>query len=166
MNFKSKIIDFQNTAEKDFEKNKNIVTTFKFLLALLLFFGSTIFAAFTLPFRFVLKQFVQKDKNFKIHKGNNSNIDQLLKEELVLIDFWAEWCGPCVMMNSIIKDFAETSKGIKVVKVNADLNMETLKKFNVRGLPHFLLVENGKEIKRFAGAMTLHDLNKFCFDGK
>ncbi|WP_062056201.1 thioredoxin family protein [Aquimarina longa] len=117
----------------------------------------------TLPFRVIHKQF-SKNKNLKRIIGNNKNIeDQLKVDQLVLIDFWAEWCGPCIMMNPIIDEFSKNSEIIKVIKVNADLNMETLKKINVKGLPHFLLIDNGKEIKRYAGSMTLSDLNKFCF---
>lgn len=165
MKLRNQIINFQNSAEKEFNEKKNIITCIKFLLALLLFFGSTIFAGLTLPFRVLIKQFSKKSKKSKVYVGHNQNIDELLKkEELVLIDFWAEWCGPCVMMNSVIKEFSEVSQHIKVIKINADMNMKTLKRFNVRGLPHFLLIANGKEIKRHAGPMTLKDLNEFCFN--
>ena len=53
------------------------------------------------------------------------------------------------MMNSIIKKFALESKSTKVAKVNADLNKKIMETYNVRGLPQFILFENGKEIKRF-----------------
>lgn len=69
----------------------------------------------------------------------------------MLIDFWAEWCGPCLVMNPIIEEFSINTSKVQVVKINADLNMKTLKKLNVRGLPHFLLYKNGKEVNRYAG---------------
>jgi len=46
--------------------------------------------------------------------------------------------------------------------VNADLNKKIIEKYQVRGLPQFVLIENGEEIKRFSGAMTMNDLNRFC----
>lgn len=164
MKFRDRVIDFQNSAERDFEKKKNISTFFRFVLAMVVFFSSTIIAAMTLPFRLLIKLFHKKGNNPEIQTGTNQNIDELLeKKGLILIDFWAEWCGPCVMMNPTIQEFANVSKNIQVVKINADLNMNALKKFNVRGLPHFLLFKDGHEISRRAGSMTLSDLNVFCF---
>jgi thioredoxin len=86
----------------------------------------------------------------------------LAKEKLVLIDFWAEWCGPCIMMNSTIEKFATESKNVKVLKVNADLNRKLVSRFRIKGLPQFILMKNGKEVKRYAGSMTISDLNNFC----
>ena len=58
--------------------------------------------------------------------------------------------------------FASESKNIRVAKVNADLNKKIIEKYQIKGLPLFVLIENGKEIKRFAGAMTKNDLIRFC----
>ncbi len=158
-----KIIKYQNEAERNFESTKNISTILNYIIAFVLFIFSTFIAAMTFPFRYYYKIFFKNNNDSKIIQFKEKNFDNILnKEELLLIDFWAEWCGPCVMMNSIIEKFASESKNVKVVKVNADLNRKMVELYQVRGLPQFILIENGKEINRFAGAMTLSDLNIFC----
>ena len=162
-----KIIKYQNDSEKNFEQKKNIKTIINYVIALILFILSTIISAFTFPLRFVYKKTIRRNSDSKIIKLNARNIDSVLKKEkLVLIDFGAEWCGPCLMMNSAMEKFATESKGIRITKVNADLNWKLLNKFKIKGLPQFILIKNGQEIKRHAGAMTIFELTKFCNDGE
>jgi thioredoxin 1 len=160
-----KIIEYQNQSEINFEKTKNSSTISNYIVAFVLFILSTIIAGLTLPIRYIYKKIFKNPNDSEILELDEKNFETTLKKEkLILIDFWAEWCGPCIMMSSIIEKFASESKNIKVTKVNADFNKKIVEKYQIRGLPQFILIKNGKEIKRFAGAMTKSDLIKFCDD--
>mgnify|MGYP006421986789 CR=1 FL=1 len=163
MTITEEIIKYQNNSEKEFEEEKNIRTIVNYICAIILFFLSTVVAAFTFPTRFIYKKLIRINSDSEIIHLTEKNIDSMLeKEKLILIDFWAEWCGPCLFMNSTIEKFAAESNNVKVAKVNADSNRKLVNRFQIKGLPQFILMRNGKEIKRYAGSMTISDLNKFC----
>ncbi|MBR2525293.1 thioredoxin [bacterium] len=78
----------------------------------------------------------------------------LQSQTLVLVDFWATWCGPCKKLSPVLDEIAKIYEGkLKVVKVNADENKETLKENSVSGLPSLLLFKEGIAVERMAGLM-------------
>lgn len=87
-------------------------------------------------------------------KLTKENFETTLKDNrLVLVDFWAEWCGPCRMLNPIMKNIEEKYKGKVVIgKVNADEDLDLSVKFSVRSIPTVLIVKDGEVVERFAGA--------------
>ena len=94
------------------------------------------------------------------------NYDEILSSELpVLIDFYADWCGPCKMMAPIVDEIAESfGDKIKVGKVNADENASICVKYDIMSIPNILLIKNGELIKRFVGVtakeVIVDEINK------
>ena len=96
-------------------------------------------------------------------KFTDSNFDgEVVKSKLpVLVDFWAEWCGPCRLMGPILDELAPAyADRLKVGKVNVDENPDTPSHFGVMNIPTMILFKNGKEAERIVGALSKADLQK------
>tara|TARA_B110001452_G_scaffold103231_1_gene85657 strand:+ start:506 stop:832 length:327 start_codon:yes stop_codon:yes gene_type:complete len=88
--------------------------------------------------------------------------DVLQSDTPALVDFWAEWCGPCKMIAPILNEVADEYAGkIKICKVNVDDNPETAAKFNVRGIPTLLVFKNGTVEATKVGALSKAQLVQF-----
>ncbi len=86
---------------------------------------------------------------------NDKNFNQRLKGKLVLVDFWAEWCGPCKVMSPILNEVAaESNNEFLVAKVDVDKNQPLAQKYNVRSIPTLVAYRNGKEVARYVGIKT------------
>ena len=87
-----------------------------------------------------------------------SKFNDFIKEGTVLIDFFADWCMPCVMMGPIVDEMGEKFKGkIKVGKVNIEDNREIAQKFGVMSIPNFIVFKNGEVVEQFMGGMSADD---------
>jgi len=93
---------------------------------------------------------------------DTSFADDVLNSELpVMVDFWAEWCGPCKMIAPIVEDLAEDYSGKMVfAKVDVDSNPETAMKYGVRGIPTLLLFSGGSPVDQVVGAVAKGELVK------
>lgn len=73
---------------------------------------------------------------------------------LVMVDFWADWCGPCRMLGPVVEQLAEEYEGrVLIGKVNVDQEMELARQFYIRSIPTVVLLKDGREIERKVGVM-------------
>ena len=88
--------------------------------------------------------------------------DVLKSGETVLVDYWAEWCGPCKMIAPVLEEIAGTYAGkIKIAKMDVDANQEVPAKYGIRGIPTLILFKNGEEVAKKVGAMSKSQLTAF-----
>ena len=99
----------------------------------------------------------------KVLKVNNDNFkDEVLKSTIpVIVDFNADWCGPCKMLGPILESVAESRDDMKFVSVNIDDEDDLAAKYDVFSIPCLVYIKDGKEIKRNVGLLSKSDLEKF-----
>jgi len=86
--------------------------------------------------------------------------DIILSDKLILVDFWAEWCGPCKQIGPILEQISDEKKDtINILKLNIDENPETPQKYGVRGIPTLMLFKEGKLIDTKVGSLPKSSLN-------
>ena len=84
-------------------------------------------------------------------KLNESNFDQIIMNQTVLVDFYADWCGPCRMVSPIVDEISEEMPNVPVGKVNVDDSGELANRFAVMSIPTLIIFEGGKEKARIVG---------------
>jgi len=101
----------------------------------------------------MLKRVIQPLNNKTIELSDYNFSTEINKNKIVVVDFWAPWCGPCKMISPVIEQLASEYAG-KVVfaKLNVDNNQRTAQRYNVQGIPTLLLFKDGQLIDRLVGA--------------
>ncbi|MBQ8210735.1 MAG: thioredoxin [Clostridia bacterium] len=84
--------------------------------------------------------------------SNNFENEVLNSDKKVLVDFWASWCGPCMMVSPIVDEIAQERTDIKVCKVNVDEEPELAQAFGIESIPALFVVENGEVVNHMVGA--------------
>jgi thioredoxin 1 len=137
------------------------------ILGFLIFQLTNLFAQLRWPFsafaRFIKSFYpVPPDQPIPV---NETKLQKLLVgDQPVLVDFWTEWCGPCIMMEGSLKEFAKQYEGKFVVaKVDATINPKLTKKYNVMGYPTLLLFFDGEELGQITGSLNFTWIVRFVY---
>ena len=91
---------------------------------------------------------------------NNFEDEVLNSDKTVLIDFYADWCGPCKMQSPVVDQIAEERADIKVGKVNVDDNPELAEKYEIMSIPTLLVIKNGAVTKQFVGLTSKSEIEE------
>ena len=99
-------------------------------------------------------------EKMEVLEVTSKNFEQevLKSEKTVLIDFYADWCGPCKMLSPIVEQVAQENKDIKVVKINIDQEQDTAIKYEIMSIPTLVVIKNGNETNRSVGLIGKSDI--------
>lgn len=89
--------------------------------------------------------------------GNKDNFDSLVSEGVVVVDFFANWCGPCRMLGPVLEELSD----VKVVKIDVDQEEDLARRFGVMSIPALYLFKDGKQVDNKVGFMPLEDLKEW-----
>lgn len=92
------------------------------------------------------------------HLESSEDFTDLVKEGKVLVDFYADWCGPCKMLSPIVDEVAKEMNEIKVVKVNVDEAQDLAMNYQVMSIPTLVVIKDGKEAKRSVGLIDKSEI--------
>lgn len=95
-----------------------------------------------------------------VHLENANDFEKEVQGDLVIVDFYADWCGPCQMLAPVLEQF-DKELPVKIVKINTDFVPEIARMFRVMSIPTLLLFKDGKFVKRDLGYMPIERLREF-----
>ena len=101
-----------------------------------------------------------KEENMSVLDVTNSNFEEevLKSEKTVLVDFYADWCGPCQMLSPIVDEVANEREDIKVCRINVDNEQDLAIKYDVMSIPTLVVIKNGQEVNRTVGLVDKNEI--------
>jgi len=114
-----------------------------------------------------LEEMIKQQNQPQIKPGiidlNNSNFTETISSENpTLVDFWAEWCGPCKMMHPVFESLSNKYPKIKFARVNVDQNQNIAMKFSVQSIPMFIMFKSGQIVDKMMGAVGAPGIHMIC----
>ncbi len=96
--------------------------------------------------------FKKGEKMAVLHINQNEFEQVVLKNDLVVVvDFYADWCGPCQMLGPVLEEISENNPALVIVKINVDDNMELCSKYHITSIPNVMIFKKGEVIDKFVG---------------
>lgn len=96
-----------------------------------------------------------------IMRANENNFSELISGELVLVDFFANWCGPCKMLSPVLESLASERDNIKIVKVDVDECSQLARTYGIMSIPTLILFKNGKQVSVKNGFMPANEIQNW-----
>lgn len=114
-----------------------------------------------------LEEMIRQQNQPQVKPGiidlNNSNFNEIISSENpTLVDFWAEWCGPCKMMHPVFESLSNKYPKIKFARVNVDQNQNIAIKFAVQSIPMFIMFKSGQIVDKMMGAVGAPGIHMIC----
>lgn len=108
------------------------------------------------------RKMARSKQEIEVKEVTDSEFDSIIrKSNIVLVDFFAEWCMPCVMLVPVIDELSETFKGkVNFIKINVDESHETASKFKIMSIPTLLILKKGEVVERITGSQSYEILKE------
>lgn len=111
----------------------------------------------------MLRQQAQPKIPSEIIDLDGTNFDQVISSDNpTLVDFWAEWCGPCKMMHPVFESLSKQYSNVRFARVNVDLNQNIAMRFGVQSIPTFIMFRSGRIVDKMMGAVGAPGIHMIC----